>query len=659
MDEPVRTRVPLLELSGVCRHFSSAEASLTVLKDIDLQVFPGEMIALVGPSGSGKSTLMNILGCLDRPDSGLYWVAGQPVEKMSLDELARLRREHFGFVFQRYHLLPGLDAAGNVELPAIYAGVPAPLRAQRAQALLARLGLAERVDHRPAQLSGGQQQRVSIARALINGAQVILADEPTGALDSQSGEQVMGVLKALHREGHTVIVITHDRQVAGHAQRIVELRDGRLVTPCPLPQLPPPLNGIAAVQPLRPGAPPRHTWRARWASLFEAARMALLAMSAHRLRSFLSMLGIMIGIAAVVSVVALGEGSRRQVIKDISFLGTHTITVYPGSGWGLEEAIPESLVASDADALAEQPYADSATPGVRAAASVRYRNLSLNTSVQGVGEQHFRVHGIQLAAGRTFSADSIRQRRQEGIIDHATREKLFASHEEPIGQIVMLGSTPLRIIGVAMPERSPYGASNLTVWVPYTTAQARITGRAHLQSIVVRIRDEAQPGVAERDIVRLLSQRHGQKDFYVQNSDSIRQAIESATHTLTRLIAMVALISLVVGGIGVMNIMLVSVTERIGEIGVRMAVGARPADIRGEFLIEAILICLLGAVLGIGLALALGALLSRLNSDVQMHYSLLSMGVAVSCSTLLGLLFGFLPARNAAALQPVEALARE
>lgn len=659
MNDASSARVPLLELSAVCRHFPTGEAPLTVLDNIDLKVFPGEMIALVGPSGSGKSTLMNILGCLDRPDSGQYRVAGQNVAQLSVDRLAQLRREHFGFVFQRYHLLPGLDAAGNVELPAIYAGVPAPIRARRAKVLLARLGLAERVNHRPAQLSGGQQQRVSIARALINGAQVILADEPTGALDSQSGEQVMGILKELHREGHTVIVITHDRQVASHAQRIVELRDGCLVTPCPLSQLPGALGAIVSARPLLCGASLRPTWRANVASLFEAARMALRAMNAHRLRSFLTMLGIIVGIASVVSVVALGEGSRRQVVNDISFLGTHTITVYPGSDWGGEEATPESLVASDADALAQQPYADSATPGVRTAATLRYRSLSLSTSVQGVGEQHFRVHGIRLAAGRTFSADSIRQRRQEGIIDHATREKLFARHEDPIGQIVMLGSTPLRIIGVAMPDRSPYGASSLTVWVPYTTAQARIVGGSSLQSIVVRIRDDAQSAAAERDIVKLLSQRHGQQDFFVRNSDSIRGAIESATARLTLLIAMIALISLVVGGIGVMNIMLVSVTERIREIGVRMAVGARPADIMGQFLIEAILICLLGAVLGIVLALGLGALLTRLTRDIQMHYSLVSIVVAVGCSTLIGLLFGFLPARNAAALQPVEALARE
>ncbi|WP_211474160.1 MacB family efflux pump subunit [Collimonas humicola] len=657
----------LLELSGLYRRFPSGEESVTVLNNINLKIAAGEMVALVGPSGSGKSTLMNILGCLDRPSSGSYHVAGQATGEMQPDALAQLRREHFGFIFQRYHLLPDLDAASNVEIPAIYAGKPAAARRQRAHELLARLGLANRSHHRPSQLSGGQQQRVSIARSLMNGGQVILADEPTGALDSHSGQEVIKILQELHAEGHTVIIVTHDMHVAEYAQRIIEISDGEIIADRPsksggsIVSAPAP---AAAANVSRPqiGLQQESSWRATGASLVEACRMALVAMRSHRLRSFLTMLGIIIGIASVVSVVALGEGSRRQILKDISFLGTNNITIYPGKDWGDEKASAlRTLVSADADVLAQQPYADSATPGVTTAATVRYRNISVSASLQGVGDQHFRVYGIEMAEGRSFTPDSIRHQLQEVVIDHNTRQKLFGSGGDPVGQVLMLGNVPSRIIGVAKKEKNSFsgGGSSLTLWVPYTTAQKRIVGQSSLQSIAVRINDAASPAAAEQSIVKLLTQRHGSKDFYILNSDSIRKTIESTTRTMTLLVSMIALISLAVGGIGVMNIMLVSVTERIQEIGVRMAVGARQGDIMRQFLIEAVLVCLLGGVLGIGLALGIGVLFASFGGSFQMHYSLTSIVVACTCSTLIGIIFGFLPARNAARLDPVEALARE
>jgi len=651
----------LLELTGLYRQFPSGEETVTVLNNINLKIAAGEMVALVGPSGSGKSTLMNILGCLDRPSSGSYLVAGQATGEMAADALAHLRREHFGFIFQRYHLLPDLDAASNVEIPAIYAGKPAALRRQRAQALLARLGLANRTHHRPSQLSGGQQQRVSIARSLMNGGQVILADEPTGALDSHSGQEVIKILQELHAEGHTVIIVTHDMRVAEYAQRIIEISDGEIVAD----RLRPGQAADTAAAGLPQIEPDRESsWRATGASVIEACRMAWLAMKSHRLRSFLTMLGIIIGIASVVSVVALGEGSRRQILKDISFLGTNTITIYPGKDWGDEKAAAvRSLVSADADVLAQQVYADSATPGISTAATVRYRNISVSASLQGVGEQHFRVHDVQMAEGRPFTAASVRHQMQEVVIDHNMRRKLFGKNDNPIGQVLMLGNIPCRIVGVAKKEKNAFGGgSSLTLWVPYTTALTRIIGQSHLQSISVRVSDAASPAAAEKSIVKLLTQRHGSKDFFIQNSDSIRKTIEATTATLTLLVSMIAVISLVVGGIGVMNIMLVSVTERIQEIGVRMAVGARQSDIMRQFLIEAILVCLLGGILGISLALGIGALFSSLsgvNGSFQMHYSLTSIVVACTCSTLIGIIFGFLPARNAARLDPVEALARE
>jgi len=646
---------PLLELKDLRREFPAGDQTLTVLNNINLCIEAGEMVAIVGASGSGKSTLMNILGCLDKPTAGTYLVAGRETGKLDADELAKLRREHFGFIFQRYHLLSDLSALGNVEIPAIYAGVTGAARHARASALLQRLGLSDRMHHRPGQLSGGQQQRVSIARALMNGGEVILADEPTGALDTHSGQEVINILKELNADGHTIIIVTHDMQVAEHARRIIEIRDGEIIADrqrdhatTPAPRNKPP----AASGPSIGAALDR---------LKEAFRMSLLAMNAHRLRTFLTMLGIIIGIASVVSVVALGAGSRERILKDISSMGTNTIDVFPGSDFGdMKAAAIRTLVPADADALAQQNYVDSVTPSVATSSSVRYRNISVNAQINGVGEQYFRVRGMSMAEGQGFNRDSVRQRLQDVVIDANTRKKLFADDVNPIGAVILLGSVPCRVIGVTKKQESGFGNNDsLRVWVPYTTAMSRMLGQNYLQSLTVRISDNVSTGAAEQGIVKLLTLRHRAKDFYVFNTDSIRQTIEKTTATLTLLVSMIAVISLIVGGIGVMNIMLVSVTERTREIGVRMAVGARQSDILQQFLIEAILVCLSGGLLGVLLALGIGVLFSSVVSSFSMVYSTTSIVTAFICSTLIGVIFGFLPARNAARLDPVDALARE
>ena len=646
----------LLELRGLQRDFPAGEGTITVLADVNLDIRAGEMVAIVGASGSGKSTLMNILGCLDKPSTGSYRVAGRSTGLLSPDELAELRREHFGFIFQRYHLLGDLSALGNVEVPAVYAGRQSKARRERALALLTRLGMADRLQHKPGQLSGGQQQRVSIARALMNGGHVLLADEPTGALDTQSGAEVIKILLELHAEGHTIIIVTHDMQVAAHADRIIELSDGRVVSDrLTRPDAAPP--GAALKLP----SPASGRWQAARDRFGEAFRMAVLAMNAHRLRTFLTMLGIVIGIASVVSVVALGEGSRLQILKNISAIGTNTIEIFSGSGFGDQRAARvRTLVPGDAAALEAQSYVDSVTPSVSTSATFRYGNIAVNGTINGVGEQYFRVRGVQLAAGRTFDEDSVASLAQEVVIDDNTRKQLFPRNPNPVGEVILLGQVPCRVVGVAKRSESAFGNSEaLNVWIPYTAAMSRVTGQSHLRSITVRISDEVSAEAAEQGVNRLLLQRHGVQDFFVLNTNTIRQTIESTTQTMTLLISAIALISLIVGGIGVMNIMLVSVTERTREIGVRMAVGARQADIRQQFLIEAVLVCLLGGVLGIGLSLLVGWGFDKSGSSFTLVYSTLSMVAAFVCSTLIGVIFGFLPANNAAKLNPVDALSRE
>ncbi|EKN6094878.1 MacB family efflux pump subunit [Yersinia enterocolitica] len=651
----------MLQLDNVSRWFISGEERVQVLKNINLTIHRGEMVAIVGASGSGKSTLMNILGCLDKPSSGEYLVAGRIPQHLDSNELAELRREHFGFIFQRYHLLNDLSAQENVEIPAIYAGVNREERRQRAASLLSRLGLVDRLDYRPSQLSGGQQQRVSIARALMNGGEVILADEPTGALDTHSGTEVLNILKGLHQQGHTVVIVTHDMSIAEHAHRIIELRDGEVIADrqMPQPELPAKISTIET--PDIAHKPPLVSWRAQRDRLQEAFKMALLAMSAQRLRTLLTMLGIIIGIASVVSVVALGKGSQQQVLANINSMGTSTLEIFPGKDFGdMRSAAIHTLRATDADALAQQGYIHSVTPTVSTSTTLRYGNKSVSGTVNGVGEQYFLVRGYTLAQGMAFNRTSVDNLMQEAVIDENTRDKLFPNGENPLGKVILLGSLPCRVIGVAAKKQSGFGSDeNLNVWIPYTTAMKRMLGQSYLKSITVRVNDDIDLANAEQGVTKLLTQRHGTQDFFVMNTDSIRQTIEKTTSTMTLLVSMIAVISLVVGGIGVMNIMLVSVTERTKEIGVRMAVGARTSDIMQQFLIEAVLVCLLGGCLGVVLSLVIGLLFSQFSSSFSMVYSATSIITAFICSSLIGVIFGFFPAKRAAQMDPIRALERE
>lgn len=654
---------PLLEVSNLIREFPAGESTIQILKSIDLKIYPGELVAIVGQSGSGKSTLMNILGCLDKPTSGSYKVNGRETSKLEPDELAQLRREYFGFIFQRYHLLGDLTAAGNVEVPAIYAGVDPAARQKRSHELLTELGLGDKTQNRPNQLSGGQQQRVSIARALMNGGDVILADEPTGALDKNSGIEVMRILRELNAKGHTIILVTHDLNVAKNATRIIEISDGNIISDRPnTPETEGHTEQLIEADGIEKQKK-SSVLRATFDRFGEAFNMALLAMNAHRMRTFLTMLGIIIGIASVVSVVALGNGSQKQILENISSLGTNTITIFQGRGFGdnSKTAQAKTLIPADAEALAEQPYVDGVSPSVSSSVTGRFKDTEASISVNGVGNDFFYVKGINLAEGQAFDKQSVNQLAQDVVIDNNTKNTFFADGTDPVGQVILLGNLPSRIIGVTEAQKSMMGNSDsLNVYLPYSTVMSRMLGQSNVRNITVRVKDEYPSAVAENAILALLEQRHNAQDVFTQNSDSIRETIEQTTATMTLLVSAIAVISLVVGGIGVMNIMLVSVTERTQEIGVRMAVGARQSDILQQFLIEAILVCILGGILGVLLSLGIGQIIGHFaKGTFQMAYSTTSIIAAFVCSTLIGVVFGFIPARNAAQLDPVDALSRE
>lgn len=643
----------LLELYGVSRAYRSAAGEVVVLKDVSLRIEAGEFIAIIGPSGSGKSTLMNILGCLDRPSEGSYRVQGAATEQMSPDELAHLRREHFGFIFQRYNLMENLNATENVALPAVYAGVDADARTARARMLLETLGLGERTTNRPSQLSGGQQQRVSIARSLMNGGAIVLADEPTGALDHASGKQVMAELKRLHAQGHTVILVTHDAAIAAHASRVIEIADGQVVSDRGMGD--PAVARSAAVPERRPE--PATERRARLDAIREAARMAVRSMLAHRLRTLLTMLGIIIGVAAVVTVVALGKGAQAQVESQINELGASTLDIFPGADFGdPRSAEIETLVVDDADHLAALSYVDSVSPNLSGSVAALQGNRRANTQVLGVGADLPRVRGLRLKAGRFFTDAEVEVHRAVGVVDQKAAKALFSGN--PIGGTVLLGGMPVEVIGVVGPNAFAGGATP-TVYVPYTSASSRLLGSQRLESITVRVRDDVPTTAAEASLGAELQRLHGRRDFFIYNADQIRKAVMKSSQTMAALVSAIAAVALVVGGVGVMNIMLVSVKERVREIGVTLAVGARQGDILRQFLIEAVLICLFGGVLGVLFALAVSALSSLLSLGVPFLFTPGPVLAALACSSAIGLGFGYFPARSAAQLDPIQALAAE
>jgi len=647
----------LIEIKGLSKRYGSDENIVYALKDIHLVIEKGDFVAIVGQSGSGKSTLMNILGCLDTPSEGSYRINSQEISRMDSDELAQLRAHTFGFIFQKYNLLSSINSIDNVALPAVYIGSNAFSRRERAKEILRQLDMGDRLENKPNQLSGGQQQRVSIARALMNGGEIILADEPTGALDSNSGKMVMKIITELHQRGHTIILVTHDPIIANYASRTVEIKDGSIIRDERTKELLSKQNTKDMYVSRKKG-----NFMLFADMLQESFKMSVQAIMSHKMRSLLTMLGIIIGIASVVSVVALGRGSQEMIMKNISAMGTNTIDIYPGKTHGDRHSGKyKTLNVKDSDILAGQQYILSSTPVATANGNIQYDNISATGNIIGVGEQYFDVKGYELESGRQLTKKDIDSISSIAVIDQNTKKTLFKNDPNPIGKVLFFNKKPLTIIGVTKKLNLPGPASeSLVLWIPYTTTMYKITGNKYINTITVRVADNVNSQVAENGITQILTARHGEKDFFTVNTDSIKQTIESTTNTMTILISSIAFISLLVGGIGVMNIMLVSVTERTKEIGLRMAIGAKQSNILQQFLIEAILVCFIGGFIGIilsgGIASAFNAFLGE---TMSMKFSIGSLILAIIFSTAIGIIFGFMPAKNAARLNPIEALARE
>ena len=652
---------PLIELHDIRKVYGGVDTpQVQVLKGVSLSIHAGEFVAIVGASGSGKSTLMNILGCLDRPTSGRYLFAGEDVASLDTDELAWLRREAFGFVFQGYHLIPSASAQENVEMPAIYAGMPAAERHARAAALLTRLGLAERTGNRPHQLSGGQQQRVSIARALMNGGHIILADEPTGALDSHSGAEVMTLLDELASQGHVVILITHDRDVAARANRIIEVRDGEVISDSangarPVSDNPNALQAIDLRQRLNQGSEARGAWKGE---LVDAVHAAWRVMWINRFRTALTLLGIVIGVASVVVMLAVGEGSKRQVMAEMGAFGSNIIYL---SGMSPRPRAPLGVITlNDVAALSTLPQVKMIMPINGAEIGVRYGNVDHTMYTGGNGIDFPAIFNWPVVQGSFFTQADEDAAAAVAVIGKKVREKVLKDVPDPIGRYILLENVPFRVVGILAEKGASSGDSDsdTRIVVPYSAASVRLFGTHNPEYVVIAAADASKVNQTEKAIEHLMLRLHnGHRDFEITNNAAMIQAEAKTRNTLSLMLGSIAAISLLVGGIGVMNIMLMTVRERTREIGIRMATGARQRDILRQFLTEALMLSVVGGAAGIGLAFIVGAVLYL--CDVAVAFSWMAVFGAFGCALVTGVIFGFMPARKAARLDPVTALTSE
>jgi macrolide transport system ATP-binding/permease protein len=647
---------PLLELIRVGRRFEGAGAA--VLSDIDLTIHAGEFVCIHGPSGSGKSTLLNILGCLDRPSVGRLLIEGQDIWALPAAKVDEIRRATFGFIFQKYALIPALDVLQNVELPAIYARRSEIERKRDALSLIERFGLSHRSNRKPNLLSGGEQQRVSIARALVNRPRVILADEPTGALDSANSQQVLTTIRDLHRAGHTVVLITHDRSIAEAADRIVTLKDGRIEHD----------GGAAQDGSVRDAARSKDTSvappsdRARFAVLKSAVEMGLTSIVRKKLQSGLTILGIMIGIGSVFAMLTVGAAANRQVVANIEGLGADLVTVSRGPpGVRGAERTVVTLTVPDIDIVRTTPGILKATPEVDGVVLARHQNRDFLVTASGTDENFPAVRDWPIASGGFFSNVHVRQHSPVVVLGATARENLFPGGIDPVGRYLLIGRSPFLVLGVMERKGVTTGPGHdrdNQIWLPYTTANSRLFGRTYLDRIVAKTERDGSIDTIKAAIRRAIMARHGTEDFSVVSLAEVIKAAKKTQSTLNLLLTAIAALALLIAGVGVMNMMLSSVSDRVSEIGIRMAVGASRDDIRSQFLVESVVLCAVGGVAGALLGLlasSVAGAVMRLNIDLVWPPFVLAM----SCACAVGMLAGILPAMRASAIQPSIAIKQE
>ncbi|MDD2773067.1 MAG: ABC transporter permease [Elusimicrobiales bacterium] len=655
MTEEIR---PLIEAKGIRKVYRLGDTDLEILRGVDLTIREGEFVAIMGPSGSGKSTLMHVLGLLDRPTAGKYYIGGKEVLCLSDEETAFLRSKTIGFVFQQFNLLPRMGATDNVALPLIYSRTPN--RQAVAEKNLAHVGLSDRLHHQPNQLSGGQQQRVAIARALVNNPKIIFADEPTGNLASAQADEVMRMLTGFNKAGITVVMVTHEPDIAAWANRVIHIKDGQITEDVTKPDAPP----------LPPAKKHQHITRGSAyltpAEFTEHFMSALRALASNKMRSFLTMLGVIIGVSSIVAMMALGRGAQKSIEERLSSLGANLITVMPGFSQmrGVSGARTSRFTLEDAKTIADNKQLIARVdPNVNGNAQVVFGPNNTNTSILGATADYAAMRNAQPVYGRFFTAAEDERLEKVAVVGQTVVNNIFGA-ANPIGQTIKISHKNFRVIGL-LPAKGSSGFQDQDdmIIIPLNTAMKRSLGRKYVNTIWIEAKDTAKIDPAIDYITALMRKRHRiqqgkDNDFNVMNMSNIREMVESTTKTMSLLLGVIAGISLLVGGIGIMNIMLVSVSERTREIGLRKAIGATRTAILTQFLIEASSLSIVGGGIGIALGAGIAVALSKLA-----HWTLIvtasSVIMSVGFSASVGILFGFWPAKKASELSPIEALRYE
>jgi macrolide transport system ATP-binding/permease protein len=649
----------MLELQDIDKKYQMGENVVFALRGVSLKIQEGDYVAIMGPSGSGKSTLMHVLGLLDAPSSGSYKVDGQEASHLSEDDLAILRRDVIGFIFQQFNLLPRMTAVENVALPLLYSQKNIDLK--KAQEVLLGVGLEDRSQHRTNELSGGQQQRVAIARALINKPRMILADEPTGNLDSKSELEILKILRTLNDQGITIVIVTHEEQVGQQAKRLIRMRDGMIQSDLRLRPL---VLTTSNTDQNRNNSGLNNGWQIRDTLdyFFQGSKNLL----ANKIRSGLSMLGILIGVAAVVAMLAIGAGAKKAIENQLASLGSNLLVLRNGpsrvGGVSQGSGGTTKLTLDDYQAIKEEVTAvKEASPSVNGRAQVTFQNKNWNTQILGAGVAYAPLHAAVPELGRFYTDEENKKRSRVAVIGATIVRELFAN-ENPIGEMIKLNKVSFQVIGV-LPEKGANGFRDQDdiIVIPVLTAMHRLLGKLNLDYIDLEISDPKLMDETSDLVKQLMIKRHrvpsSQQDeaYEIRNMADIQAAVSESSQTISLLLSTIAAISLLVGGIGIMNIMLVSVTERTREIGLRKAVGARRVDILMQFLAEAVVVSATGGLFGIILGAVISGLIS-VATGWTTSISLSSVVLSVVFSAGVGIIFGIYPARKAASLHPIDAL---